>query len=117
MSEKQKKVYAVRKGRKSGLFYSWPVCQEQIKGYSGAEYKSFPTEEEAKKYLAGGAVIAQLPPIETSEPEPTLCSPMLMAVITWQPRSIQQGLSLCGKAKKRRLVKKLMIRALRACGM
>ena len=70
MSEKQKKVYAVRKGRKSGLFYSWPVCQEQIKGYSGAEYKSFPTEEEAKKYLAGGAVIAQLPPIETGEPAP-----------------------------------------------
>ena len=70
MSEKQKKVYAVRKGRQSGLFYSWPVCQEQIKGYSGAEYKSFPTEEEAKSYLAGGVSIAQLPPIETYAPTP-----------------------------------------------
>lgn len=65
MSEKSKKVYAVRKGRKSGLFYSWPVCQEQIKGYSGAEYKSFPTEEEARMYLAGGTSIAQLPEVET----------------------------------------------------
>lgn len=54
MSGKQKKVYAVRKGRMVGLFYNWPQCQEQIKGYSGAEYKSFMTEEEAKAYLAGG---------------------------------------------------------------
>ena len=47
------------KGAKSGLFYSWPACQEQIKGYSGAEYKSFKTEQEASAYLAGGASIAQ----------------------------------------------------------
>lgn len=53
MSDKQKKVYAVRRGRKNGLFYTWPQCQEQIKGFSGAEYKSFKTEEEASAYLAG----------------------------------------------------------------
>lgn len=64
----EKKVYAVRKGRQTGLFYSWPVCQEQIKGYSGAEYKSFKTEAEAKDYLAGGASIAKLEPIATMEP-------------------------------------------------
>jgi len=68
MSEKKKKVYAVRKGRQAGLFYSWPACQEQIKGYSGAEYKSFITEEEASTYLAGGASIAQLAPIEMIKP-------------------------------------------------
>lgn len=66
----EKKVYAVRKGRKSGLFYSWPVCQEQIKGYSGAEYKSFKTEQEASAYLVGGVSIAQLPVHEISEPSP-----------------------------------------------
>jgi len=70
MSEKQKKVYAVRKGRQAGLFYSWPACQEQIKGYSGAEYKSFITEQEANTYLAGGASIALLAPIEMIEPGP-----------------------------------------------
>lgn len=64
----EKKVYAVRKGRQAGLFYNWPACQEQIKGYSGAEYKSFKTKEEASAYLAGGASIAQLPPIEMIEP-------------------------------------------------
>jgi len=66
----EKKVYAVRKGRQSGLFFSWPVCQEQIKGYSGAEYKSFKTEGEANVYLAGGASIDQLPPIEMIKPSP-----------------------------------------------
>lgn len=66
----EKKVYAVRKGRKSGLFYSWPACQDQIKGYSGAEYKSFKTEQEAASYLAGGASITQLPACEINEPSP-----------------------------------------------
>jgi len=68
MSEKQKKVYAVRKGRQAGLFYSWPACQEQIKGYSGAEYKSFIMEQDARTYLAGGESIALLAPIELIEP-------------------------------------------------
>ncbi|SFL60545.1 ribonuclease H1 domain-containing protein [Pelosinus propionicus] len=66
MSDKQKKVYAVRKGRKNGLFYTWPQCQEQIKGFSGAEYKSFKTEEEANAYLTGSSCNVILPslPIE-----------------------------------------------------
>lgn len=64
-----KKVYAVRKGRQVGLFYSWPQCQEQIKGYSGAEYKSFKTEKEANAYLAGAVnkAVPFLPTGETSD--------------------------------------------------
>ena len=68
MSEKPKKVYAVRKGRQAGLFYSWPACQQQIKGYSGAEYKSFITAQEATAYLAGGTAL--LPVINLIEPAP-----------------------------------------------
>jgi viroplasmin and RNaseH domain-containing protein len=67
MSEKQKKVYAVRKGRKNGLFYTWPQCQEQIKGYSGAEYKSFKTEDEANAYLAGAIGKAVLPSLSIEQ--------------------------------------------------
>lgn len=67
MSDKQKKVYAVRKGRTGGLFYTWPQCQEQIKGFSGAEYKSFKTEEEARAYLAGG-VKATVPSLVIEQP-------------------------------------------------
>lgn len=48
-----KKIYAVRKGRKTGLFNTWPECQKQVIGFSGAEYKSFLTQKEAEKYLNG----------------------------------------------------------------
>lgn len=47
----KKKVYAVRKGKTTGLFYSWSECEAAVTGYPGAEFKSFLTEDEAKKYL------------------------------------------------------------------
>ena len=49
-----KKVYAVRKGKKTGLYTTWAECQKQISGFSGAEFKGFATVEEAKAYLQGG---------------------------------------------------------------
>lgn len=48
-----KKVYAVRSGRKTGIFNPWDECKEQVSGYKGAEYKSFKTIEEAKDYING----------------------------------------------------------------
>lgn len=45
------KVYAVRKGRQTGLFYTWADCEAQVSGYPGSEYKSFKTEDEANVYL------------------------------------------------------------------
>ena len=47
----KKKVYAVKKGKQTGLFYSWDACKESVIGYPGAEYQGFETEEEAKNYL------------------------------------------------------------------
>lgn len=47
------KFYAVRKGRNNGIYNTWNECKEQINGFSGAEYKSFTTIEEAKSYLDG----------------------------------------------------------------
>lgn len=51
---KKQKFYAVRKGRKKGIFTSWADCQKSIKGVSGPVYKSFPTREEAEEYLEQG---------------------------------------------------------------
>lgn len=51
-----KKIYAVRKGRKTGLFDTWEECQKQVIGFSGAEYKSFKVLEEAKEYVNGNKV-------------------------------------------------------------
>lgn len=48
-----KKIYAVKKGRQTGIYYIWDECKEQVQGFSGAEYKSFKTEQEAREYLYG----------------------------------------------------------------
>ena len=51
------KVYAVRKGKKPGIYHSWNECKVMVDGYPGAIYKSFKTFEEAKAFLgdAGAA--------------------------------------------------------------
>ena len=36
-----KKYYAVRKGKKTGIFQTWDECKLQVTGFSGAEYKRF----------------------------------------------------------------------------
>jgi ribonuclease HI len=46
------KYYAVKKGRKTGIFTSWSACEAQVKGYKGASYKSFATKAEAEAFLA-----------------------------------------------------------------
>ncbi|KAL7064998.1 hypothetical protein AAHC03_04923 [Spirometra sp. Aus1] len=43
--------YAVGAGRKTGVFSTWAECQKQIAGFSGAIYKKFNTESDAKKFL------------------------------------------------------------------
>ena len=47
------KYYAVKKGRNPGIYTSWDSCLKEVKGYSGAIYKSFKTKEEAETYMAG----------------------------------------------------------------
>lgn len=46
-----KKFYAVRKGKTPGIYENWDQCREQVQGYSGAEYKKFNTETEAKEFM------------------------------------------------------------------
>ncbi len=48
------KYYAVKNGRKIGIFTSWDECRAQVDGFSGAQYKSFLSADMAKEYLAGG---------------------------------------------------------------
>ena len=35
----KKKIYAVRKGHKTGLFYTWDECKKAVHGYSGADQR------------------------------------------------------------------------------
>lgn len=46
-----KKYYAVRKGRKTGVFETWNECKAAVSGFSGAAYKSFTSREEAMDFV------------------------------------------------------------------
>ncbi len=43
--------YAVKVGKTPGIYSTWAECEAQVKGYSGAIYKKFSTEEEALKFI------------------------------------------------------------------
>lgn len=45
------KFYAVRKGRKTGIFLTWQECKNQVNKFPSAEYKSFKTKDLALNYL------------------------------------------------------------------
>ncbi len=47
------KFYAVRKGKKAGIYLSWDECKSMVHGFAGAEYKSFSTRQEAEEYING----------------------------------------------------------------
>lgn len=49
------KYYAVRKGRKPGIYTNWDECKALVTGFKGAEYKSFTQREAALEYMSGGA--------------------------------------------------------------
>ena len=48
---KKQKIYAVKKGNQTGIFYTWEECQAATKGFPSPDFRSFATEEEAKAYL------------------------------------------------------------------
>ena len=66
-TSKKQKFYAVKVGVTPGIYTDWAECEPLIKGYPGAEYKSFSTKEEAEFYLTGKA-----PEKEELPPEGTL---------------------------------------------
>lgn len=45
------KFYAVRVGKTPGVYYSWPDCLEQVKGFPKAAFKSFTTLTEAENFV------------------------------------------------------------------
>ena len=49
-----KKVYAVARGRATGIFTTWAECERHVKGFEGARYQSFTDVREALAWLSGG---------------------------------------------------------------
>ncbi|KAL2143062.1 hypothetical protein VTI28DRAFT_402 [Corynascus sepedonium] len=61
----EQKYYAVRAGFKPGVYTSWAICQQQITGFKGAQFKSFLDYEDASAFAAG-----RDPPSANSERKP-----------------------------------------------
>ncbi|MFA5527465.1 MAG: ribonuclease H family protein [Peptostreptococcales bacterium] len=49
----KQKYYAVRIGKENGIYRTWDECKKNVDGFSGAEYKSFSTQEEAEAFMSG----------------------------------------------------------------
>jgi viroplasmin and RNaseH domain-containing protein len=50
MGKKARKVaYVVRRGRKTGIFYTWDECDEQVKGFPDNNYEGYTVLEDAER--------------------------------------------------------------------
>lgn len=76
------KIYAVKQGIKPGIYTTWAECEAQVKGYKGAEYKSFNNEEEANLYVYG-----QVNNTNGSSPKEEQ-----LEIIKWELHGIREGL-------------------------
>ena len=54
---KKTKHYAVAKGFCMGLFESWQACEDAVKGFKGAKFKSFISRDEAIFFLEENGVL------------------------------------------------------------
>ncbi|NXV76255.1 RNH1 Ribonuclease, partial [Atlantisia rogersi] len=61
--------YAVRKGRRTGVYRTWTECQEQVNKFPSASFKKFVTEKDAWAFVRGGLPAQQQPePAEVHAP-------------------------------------------------
>lgn len=45
------KLYAVAKGRTTGIFNNWSECEDSVKGFRDAKFKKFGNYQDAEKYI------------------------------------------------------------------
>jgi len=65
-----KKFYAVARGYQPGIYTTWfgaGGAEVQIRGFTGARYKGFPTREEAERWLLEPSIVSPASPANTSE--------------------------------------------------
>ncbi|XP_064002009.1 ribonuclease H1 isoform X1 [Pogoniulus pusillus] len=54
VSRSDSMFYAVRKGRRTGVYRTWAECQEQVNKFPSASFKKFATEKDAWAFVQGG---------------------------------------------------------------
>jgi hypothetical protein len=72
------RVYAVKKGRRVGLFSSYAEVTQQTHGFPGAQQRSFSSIQEAEAYLRDETAPAQIKP---KQPVVVLSSPLEDAAV------------------------------------
>lgn len=50
-TERSEVYYAVRRGRKPGIYRTYAECEKQVSGFSHQEYKKFSSREAAEEYM------------------------------------------------------------------
>lgn len=50
----KQKYYVVWSGKQTGIFTSWAMCKEQVDGFKGAQYKSYPSRQKAEAAFKAG---------------------------------------------------------------
>jgi ribonuclease HI len=68
--------YAVRRGRVAGVYLTWDECLRNVRGFSGASFKKFSSEAEARSFLEGGTVgaVSAVSAASAAAPTPPLVS-------------------------------------------
>ncbi len=55
----KKNFYAVKNGRRIGIYKTWAECQQQVQGYPNALFKGFATLTEAESYMSYASAEAE----------------------------------------------------------
>ncbi|CAG8623537.1 7001_t:CDS:1, partial [Scutellospora calospora] len=53
MEKSKPGYYAVRVGRRQGIYLTWKDCKTQVNGFSNAKYKKFDYKDQAEQYIKG----------------------------------------------------------------
>ncbi len=62
--------YAVRHGRKPGIYYNWPDCNSQVLAFKGAVFKKFKSLQEANDFIDGGLKTPPISPATNTDSMP-----------------------------------------------
>lgn len=51
INKKPTKYYAIKHGKRTGIFLNWNECKHYVNGFKGAQFKSFKSQTEAASWL------------------------------------------------------------------
>ena len=87
--------YAVSRGRTPGIYPTWGECSAQVQNFSGARYKKFGTESEAREFINGDSGAAAAASTGPPSPTPTFASAASMPSLVEDPSALRDKTAHC----------------------